>query len=126
MKKYGIDQEEELPADYKLEPTGKLKGSVDSVLVIFYLKYEDKMSIGDKLIYWAAQKGVVKYIIPKGKEPYTKSRPKEKLHTLVSVSASNGRMVTSIQNIGIINRLLIEAARKAKDIAHIKYDENLL
>lgn len=126
MKKYNIDQLEELPADYKLEPTGKLKGSTDSVMVIFYLKYEDKMSIGDKLIYWAAQKGVVKYIIPKGKEPYTKSRPNEKLHTLVSVSASNGRMVTSIQNIGIINRLLIEASRKAKDIAHIKYDENLL
>ena len=126
MRKYGIDQEEELPADYKLEPTGKLKGCEDSVLIVFYLKYEDKMAVGDKLIYWAAQKGVVKYIIPKGKEPYTDSRPEEKLHTLVSLSASNGRMVTSIQNIGIINRLLIEAARKAKDIAKIKYDANIL
>lgn len=126
MKKYGIDQEEELPADYKLEPIGKLKGAADSVKIFFYLKYEDKMSIGDKLIYWAAQKGVVKYIIPKGKEPYTMSRPDEKIHTLVSLSASNGRMVTSIQNIGICNRLIIEASRKGKDMAGIKYDVNLL
>jgi hypothetical protein len=126
MKKYSINQEEELPADYKLDPIGKLKGCPDGVVIIFYLKYEDKMSIGDKLIYWAAQKGVVKYIIPKDKEPYTDSRPDEKIHTLVSISASNGRMVTSIPNIGVINRLLIEASRHAKDMAGIKYDINLL
>ena len=35
-------------------------------------------------------------------------------------------MVTSIQNIGIINRLIIEATRKAKDILGIDYKINLL
>lgn len=127
MKKYNIDSRSSgLPADYKLDPVGKLKGAVDGISIIFYLKYEDKMSVGDKLIYWSAQKGIIKHIIPKGKEPYTLSRPDEKLHTLVSLSATNGRKVTSIQNIGILNRLLIEASRKIKDMAGIPYDINLL
>ena len=41
--------------------------------------YVDKMSIGDKLIYWSANKGVIKDIIPKGLEPYTDFRPDEEI-----------------------------------------------
>lgn len=46
MKKYNIDKLEELPPDYKLESTGKLKGTIDGVQIVFYLKYRDKMSVG--------------------------------------------------------------------------------
>ena len=49
MVKYGIDRLEELPPDYKLEATGKLKGCIDGVQIVFYLKYSDKMSVGETL-----------------------------------------------------------------------------
>ena len=120
MKKYGIDSSS-LPADYKLDATGKLKGAVDGVLIEFYLKYEDKMSVGDKLIYYSALKGVVKNVFPEGQEPRSTFRPEEKIHSLLSVGSVNGRMVTSILVNGAINKYLIELSRKCKDIAGIKY-----
>lgn len=125
MKSNQIDKLEELDADYKLPPTGKLKNT-DGVKIIFYLRYYDRMSIGDKLINWSANKGVVKYIIPEGKEPYCLSTPQEKVHCLVSVSSCNGRMVASIQNIGVINNLLVEATRKAKLMAGLPISYDLL
>ena len=72
------------------------------------MKYEDKMSVGDKLIYYAALKGVVKEIFPEGKEPYSQYRPDEKIHSMESVSGVNGRMVTSILITGAINKLMID------------------
>ena len=66
LKQYGIKDDSSLEADYKLEPTGKLKNAADGVYMEIYLKYEDKMSVGDKLIYYSALKGVVKDIFPEG------------------------------------------------------------
>lgn len=123
LKKYGIDTSS-LPADYKLPATGKLKNAENGVLIEFYLRYEDKMSVGDKLIYYSALKGVVKDIFPEGKEPASEFRPDEKVHSLLSVGSVNGRMVTSILVNGGINKFLIELSRKCKDIAGNKYDVN--
>lgn len=127
-KQNGVDEKElkKIGNDYKLDATGKLKDASDGVKIIIHLSYEDKFSIGDKLVFWSANKGVCKDIFPKGLEPYSLDRPNEKIHSLVSIASENGRMVTSIQNIGVINRLLIEATRKGKDILGIEYDENLI
>lgn len=119
MKKYGIDSSS-LPANYKLAPTGKLKNAEDGVLIEFYLKYEDKMSVGDKLIYYSALKGVVKDVFEEGMEPTSEFRPDEKIHSLLSVGSVNGRMVTSILINGAINKYLIELSRKCKEIAGMK------
>ena len=124
MKKYGIDTSS-LPADYKLPATGKLKSAEDGVLIEFYLRYEDKMSVGDKLIYYSALKGVIKDIFPEGKEPSSSFRPDEKIHSLLAVGSVNGRMVTSILINGAINKYLIELSRKCKEIAgmNVKIDD---
>lgn len=121
MKKYDINEANRLDADYKLEPTGKLKNAYDSVMIEFYLKYEDKMSVGDKLIYFSALKGVVKDIFPVGKEPYTDFRPNEKIHSLLSQGSVLGRMVASVILNMSINKVLIELDRKVKDIAGIPW-----
>lgn len=123
MKKYGID-DSSLPADYKLPATGKLKNIEDGVLIEFYLRYEDMMSIGDKIIYYSALKGVIKDIFPEGMEPTSEFRPNEKIHSLLSVGSVNGRMVTSILINGAINKYLIELSRKCKEIAGMKVDLN--
>lgn len=119
MKKYGIDSSS-LPANYKLPPTGKLKNAENGVLIEFYLRYEDMMSVGDKLIYYSALKGVIRDIFPEGKEPTSSFRPDEKIHSLLAVGSVNGRMVTSVLINGCINKYLIELSRKCKEIAGMK------
>ena len=125
MKQYNIHKETELPSTEKLPATGKLKNSDDGVLIEFYLKYEDKMSVGDKLVYYSALKGVVKDIFPEGKEPTSEFRPNEKIHSLLSIGSVNGRMTCSILINSVINKGLIELSRKVKDILEIPYDDNL-
>ena len=124
MEKYNIDTKQ-YDSDYKLSTTGKLKNSEDGVLIEFYLKYHDKMSVGDKLIYYAALKGVVKGIFPEGKEPYTDYRPNEKIRSFLTASSVNKRMVTSVIKVGAIQKVLIEMDRKIKDLFDIPWDDNL-
>ena len=110
-----------LEPDYKLEPTGKLKKAQDSVLIEFYLKCEDKMGVGDKLIYNNSIKGVIKDIMPKGDEPRTEFRPDEPVDALLTTSAVNARMVSSIIINGSINKLLVELDRACKEKLGIKW-----
>lgn len=124
MQKNNIDTSE-LDSDYKLDATGKLKNAEDGVLIEFYLKYHDKMSVGDKLVYYSALKGVVKDIFPKGQEPYTERRPKEKIRSFLTATSINKRMVGSVIKVGSIQKVLIELDRKVKDILNIKYNDNL-
>lgn len=121
MDKNGIKGSNRLEPTDRLEPTGKLKNVQEGVLIEFFLKYEDKMSIGDKLINFSALKGVCKDIFPEGKEPKSEFRPDEKIHTLLSKSSIDGRMVGSILINGGINKTLIELDRAVKDILGIKW-----
>lgn len=105
-----------LEPDYKLPPTGKLKNSPNHVLIEFYLKYDDKMSVGDKIVFYSALKGVNKDIFPEGKEPRSQFRPNEQIDTMLSVESINARMVGSIINTGCINKILIELGRKSREI----------
>ena len=116
MKKNNIELPPDMKPTYALPATGKLKNARDSVLIEFYLAYHDKLSIGDKLTFYSALKGVVKDKYPAGSEPYTDSRPNEKIHSFLSISSINGRMVTSPLTIGTLNRLMIELSRSCKEI----------
>lgn len=109
----------------KLPAVGKLKNASDGIAIEIYIKYEDKMKTGDKLIYFSALKGVVKDIFPEGEEPTSEYRPNEKIHSLLSISSVNGRMVTSVLINGAIYKYLIELSRQCKDILGIKYNDDL-
>lgn len=126
MESYNIQNVDTiLPPTEKLPATGKLKNVDDGVKIEIYLKYEDKMSVGDKLIFFSANKGVVKYIIPKGEEPKSSYRPNEKIHSLAAEGSINRRMVGSIMINGGIYKGLIELSRHVKDILNIPYKDNL-
>lgn len=127
FEKYGIsDADRSIPDIGKLPATGKLKNAADSVVIIVYMKYRDKFSVGDKLIYGTAVKGVAKDIFPKGQEPFSEYRKNEKLHALLSIGSINARMVTSVLITTAINKGLIELSRKCKDMAGIPYNDDLL
>ena len=124
LSKLGIDASQ-YGTSGVLPAVGKLKHAEGKVLVEFYIKYYDKMSVGDKLVYFSALKGVVKEIFPEGKEPYSEYRPEEKVHSFLPVGSVNDRMVTSVLTLGAINKVLIELDRHVKDIMGVKWDPNL-
>ena len=110
-----------LEADYKLDPVGNLKGAPDGVMIEFYLKCTDKMGIGDKLVYSAALKGVIKDIFKEGEEPTTDFRPDEYVEGFITTSGVNARMVSSIIINGLINKGIIELTRKCQEHLGIKW-----
>lgn len=124
MKEYNIDDKSSVRSNYVLPTVGKLK-NVRGVMIEFYVKYSDRMSVGDKLINLSALKGVVKDIMPEGEEPYTLSRPNERIDVVIPVQSVIGRMVCSILINGAINRCLIELDRANKDDLGIKWNDNL-
>lgn len=113
-----------IPPHYVLPPTGKLKKANDSILVEIFVEYKDTVGIGDKIVYFSANKTTEKSIIPKGKEPYTAFRPNEKIDAMVTEVSIDKRMVTSTINYGSLQKLMVELDRSVKDIMGIPYDDS--
>lgn len=113
-----------LPATYALPAVGKLKKAEDAVYIAFYIQHDDIVGIGDKIVYFAANKAVIKNVIPDELAPYTDFRPNEPVSAFVSVVSINKRMVTSTLINGALNKLMVELDRKCKDMAGIPYDDS--
>ena len=124
-KKYAID-DALLPKIGKVPEVGKTKNLEDAVLIIYYIKFTDKLSVGDKIVFYSANKGVIKYLVPDGEEPYTDFRPKEKIDSFMSLSSISGRMTCSIVIFAATSKLMVELDRSIKDLAGIPYDESEL
>ena len=123
LEKEGIDYTD-LPANYPLDATGKLKNAYDSILIEFYVEYVDIVGVGDKITYNAANKAIISKVIPEGKEPYTDSRPNEHISAFVSVTSIQKRMVQSTVTYGALQKLMVELDRTCKDMAGIPYDDS--
>lgn len=104
-----------------LDNVGKLKNVDDGVLIEFYLEYEDKLSIGDKIIYGNGCKGVNKHVIPKGQEMYSSFRPDECVHTIVPYYGLANRLICSVPITIGINKIIVELDRAVKDLCDIPY-----
>lgn len=120
-EKYGIPGINTFPPDYKMQPTGIMKNNIDGVKIVFYISYNDKLSVGDKIVAQSANKGVVKNIFPEGQAPFSEFRPNEQIHALFAARSFNARMVTSVWVSGAINKAMIELDRAVKDIMDIPY-----
>ena len=123
LESQGLDTKM-LPATYALPPTGKLKKAQDAIYVEYYVQHKDILAVGDKGTFFAANKFIVKRVIPEGKEPYTDFRPNEKIDALLSIPSINKRMVTSIILNGSLNKLMVELDRSVKDMLGIPYDDS--
>lgn len=119
-QKYKTPGENLLDPDYKMQPTGIMKNNPDGVKIVFYIKYNDKLSVGDKVVAQSANKGVVKNIFPKGLEPFSEKNPEESIHALFAARSFNARMVTSVWSSGAINKCMIELDKAVKDIMGVE------
>lgn len=120
-EKYNMPGINTLDPDYKMAPTGIMKNNPDGVKIVFYIMYNDKMSVGDKLVAQSANKGTVKRIFPKGLEPFSEYRPNEKIHAVFAARSFNARMVTSVWISGAINKCMVELDRQVKEIMGIDW-----
>lgn len=123
LKEKNIDISQ-IPAHYKLPPVGKLKGKDKGVLIEFYVEYLDTVGVGDKIVYFSANKATEKNLIPENLEPYTEFRPNEPIDAFVSETSIDKRMVTSTLIYGSLQKLMIELDRSVKDIMGIPYDDS--
>ena len=109
----------------KLEQDGKLKNIEDGVLIEIFVAFKDDFSVGDKLIFLGAQKGVAKEVIPKGQEPTSSYRPNEPIDAIASMISFDKRMCTAPLQYTLIGKGLVELDRQVKDIMGIKQEYNI-
>ena len=99
----------------KLPNTGKLKNAENAVLIEFYMRYHDKLSVGDKLSS-NANKTVLMHVYSNDEAPYTDFRPTEAIDDISSCSSIDGRIITSIFKSGGLNKIMIELQRACSEI----------
>lgn len=102
----------------KPDQYGKIRGldAADGVVVEIYVTYHDEISDGDKTVHMSANKGTTGYIVPRGFEPYTLSRPYEEIDIPLAPSAILQRGTPSIITVSIGYRVLIELKRSLFEI----------
>ena len=93
-----------------------MKNAEGMVLIEVYMRYHDKMSVGDKITNSASNKNILMHIYKDEDAPYTDFRPNEKIDVVSSAAAIDGRMITSPFLNGALNKLLIELQRKCSEI----------
>lgn len=91
---------------YKVEAGG--------VIIEFYIKFQDDVGVGDKVVDFAALKGVVAAVIPEGQEPYCVGKPDEEISTIYPASSVLARMTISILPTMFGNKVLVELKRELK------------
>ena len=114
------ENEVQFDPDGKLPAVGKLK-AVDGVLIEIYMKYNDQMSVGDKIVINNANKEVLMDTFQDDEAPYTDFRPTEKIDIIASASAIDGRIITSPMKLGALNKCMIELSRAVDEIMGVKW-----
>lgn len=124
IAKYDKEKAKRYTNNYKLDNTGKLKGiDVDGgVLIEIYVNYKDDFSVGDKLIFLGAQKGVAKEVLTKDNNPTSSYRPEEPIDAIASMISFDKRMITAPLQYLLAYKGLIELDRQVKDIMGIKQE----
>ena len=105
----------------KLPATSKMKNLEGKVKIEFYLKYNDNMGIGDKLVFMSAIKGETKTFFRRGEEPYTDRVPDEIIDSFCPLPSVQHRMVGSVRILTGLYKMVIELTRQMKEIMGIKY-----
>lgn len=105
------------------DSTGRVKGKKmpKDIMIEFYIEYDDKYKLGDKISHMYALKGICSYIIPKGQEAFTDFNPEKKIDAYLSAFGLFKRMVFSLEKVGSLTKILVEKKRLMRD----KYLERL-
>lgn len=101
--------------DRKIETVdGKIMGTTvgEGVKIVFYVKYQDNLDVGDKLVHFAALKCINGEMIPEGQEPFALGDPDEEISTTFAPGAVLARMVPSVLQTMFGNKVIIELKKR--------------
>lgn len=100
------------------DATGKVKGyKIDEgVIFEFYIKFYDRVGIGDKLCDFTALKGITAVVIPEGQEAYTPRDPDESIDNILPPTSILARKVPSILTTLFGNKLIIEMKKHLQEL----------
>lgn len=93
---------------------GKIMGVKvgEGVYFRFFIKYNDYLDVGDKLVHFTAMKYVNAEMVPKGQEPFTLSHPEEEVSSVFGPGGVMARMTPSAFKTIYENKVIIELKRK--------------
>ena len=105
------------PAQIKIKPIGQQKETkinateFNGVLITFYVTHKDKMTIGDKLTYSVALKGVITKVSDVDHAPFSEFRPNDIIDGMTAASGVPSRLTMDVFFQLYANKLLIELGR---------------
>ena len=105
------------PAAIRLKAVGqqketKINGTeFEGVLIIFYVTHKDIMTIGDKLVYGTALKGIITKVASEEEAPRSEFRKDEIIDGCLASSGVPSRMTMDIFSMGYANKALVELGR---------------
>ena len=102
----------------------------DGVLIEFYIKHIEPLSIGSKIANFTALKNTIVEIIPAGYEPWSEFRPDEEVSTIIASNSILKRMTPSVILSALGNKCIIELKHKLKEIYEgkeqlVKYNHSI-
>jgi hypothetical protein len=89
-----------------------LGNEMQGVLIVFYIQHEEDSSIGNKLTFFSAAKGIVSEVIPDELAPYTDYRPKDPIEAILSPMSLISRNVPDLMLTGLSNRVIVELRKQ--------------
>ena len=106
------------PVDKVETNYGKVKGEDvgEGVLIEFYIQYEDKLGVGDKITSSSSLKTVNCKICPEGYEAYSEFRKDEEISSFVAPISYLARMTKHLDRQLFGNKVLVELKRKVAEI----------
>lgn len=105
--------------DKKIETEdGKIMGTTvgEGVKIVFFIKYQDNLDVGDKLVHFAALKCINGEMIPEHQEPFSLDDPDEEISTTFAPGAVLGRMVPSVMQTMFGNKIIVNLKKKWLEI----------
>jgi len=94
----------------------KINGTeFEGVLIVFYITHKDTLSVGDKLVYGTALKGIVTKVAPDDEAAYSEFRKNEIIDGCLACSGVPSRMTMDIFAMMYTNKALIELGRWIHD-----------
>lgn len=120
-------QKQKLPDSANIEFSGKLdpntkiaKGrDMQGIRIIFHVKFEHQIDIGDKIAYYAALKSIISRVADEGEEPYFIGKNGEKVlvDAVTSPFGIMNRKTGDVTSMLALGKILIDAKRNLSEIA---------
>lgn len=86
------------------------------VIINIWIEYEDVMSVGDKLTYSTALKGVVSKVLKNSEAPLCEHRPEEHIEAILTPTGVISRMTLDIYQMLYSNKVLVECGKQIREI----------